>query len=152
MFLLVFGDNLENLIGHVKYAVFYLVCGFAAALAQIFMDPNSVIPMLGASGAISGVLGGYVVLFPTRKVRAIILARSTERRVIEKRKMTGDRQPQYTEFWAHAPIACPNQIRRYPATAKCLKGLFAAIIARVRPSKTFFRKIVGQTINVAVTR
>jgi membrane associated rhomboid family serine protease len=72
MFLLVFGDNLENLIGHVKYAVFYLVCGFAAALAQIFMDPNSVIPMLGASGAISGVLGGYVVLFPTRKVRAII--------------------------------------------------------------------------------
>ena len=72
MFLLIFGDNLENLIGHVKYAVFYLVCGFAAALAQIFMDPNSVIPMLGASGAISGVLGGYVVLFPTRKVRAII--------------------------------------------------------------------------------
>ena len=72
MFLLIFGDNLENLIGHVKYAAFYLVCGFAAALAQIFMDPNSVIPMLGASGAISGVLGGYVVLFPTRKVRAII--------------------------------------------------------------------------------
>ena len=72
MFLLIFGDNLENLIGHVKYAVFYLVCGFAAAAAQIFMDPNSVIPMLGASGAISGVLGGYVVLFPTRKVRAII--------------------------------------------------------------------------------
>src|SRR6187401_923094 len=53
MFLLIFGDNLENLIGHVKYAAFYLVCGFAAALAQIFMDPNSVIPMLGASGAIS---------------------------------------------------------------------------------------------------
>src|SRR4030095_6272515 len=72
MFLLIFGDNLENLIGHVKYAVFYLVCGFAAAAAQIFMDPNSVIPMLGASGAISGVLGGYVVLFPTRNVRAII--------------------------------------------------------------------------------
>jgi membrane associated rhomboid family serine protease len=72
MFLLIFGDNLENLIGHVKYAVFYLVCGIAAAFAQIFMDPNSVIPMLGASGAISGVLGGYVVLFPTRKVRAII--------------------------------------------------------------------------------
>ena len=50
----------------------FAVCGFAAALAQIFMDPNSVIPMLGASGAISGVLGGYVVLFPTRQVRAII--------------------------------------------------------------------------------
>ena len=78
MFLLIFGDNLENLIGHIKFAVFYLVCGFAAALAQIFMDPNSVIPMLGASGAISGVLGGYVVLFPTRKVKALIFNFLTE--------------------------------------------------------------------------
>ena len=78
MFLLIFGDNLENLIGHIKFAVFYLVCGFAAAFAQIFMDPNSVIPMLGASGAISGVLGGYVVLFPTRRVKALIFNFLTE--------------------------------------------------------------------------
>ena len=72
MFLFIFGDNLENLLGHVRYALFYIVCGFAAAVAQILMDTDSVIPMLGASGAISGVLGGYILLFPQRKVRAII--------------------------------------------------------------------------------
>jgi membrane associated rhomboid family serine protease len=72
MFLFIFGDNLENLLGHVRYAVFYIVCGLAAAAAQVLMDPNSIIPMLGASGAISGVLGGYILLFPQRQVRAII--------------------------------------------------------------------------------
>ena len=72
LFLFIFGDNLENLIGHVRYAVFYLVCGFAAAIAQIAMGPDSIIPMLGASGAISGVLGGYVLLFPKRQIRALI--------------------------------------------------------------------------------
>jgi membrane associated rhomboid family serine protease len=72
LFLWIFGDNLENLLGHIRFAAFYIVCGFAAAFAQIFMDSDSVIPMLGASGAISGVLGGYVLLFPQRQVRAII--------------------------------------------------------------------------------
>lgn len=72
LFLFIFGDNLENLLGHVRFAVFYLVVGIAAALAQVFMDPSSAIPMLGASGAISGVMGGYLVLFPQRQVRAII--------------------------------------------------------------------------------
>lgn len=74
MFLFVFGDNLENLLGHVRYFVFYIVCGFAAALAQILTDTSSVIPMLGASGAVSGVLGGYILLFPQRQVRAIIFS------------------------------------------------------------------------------
>ena len=72
LFLWIFGDNIENLIGHLRYAVFYLVCGFAAALAQVLMEPNSIIPMLGASGAISGVLGGYILMFPQRPVRAVI--------------------------------------------------------------------------------
>jgi membrane associated rhomboid family serine protease len=72
LFLWIFGDNLENLLGHIRYAAFYLICGFAAAAAQIIMGPDSIIPMLGASGAISGVLGGYVLLFPQRQVRAII--------------------------------------------------------------------------------
>jgi membrane associated rhomboid family serine protease len=72
LFLWIFGDNLENLLGHLRFAVFYLVRGFAAALAQVVMEPSSAIPMLGASGAISGVLGGYLVLFPQRQVRAII--------------------------------------------------------------------------------
>lgn len=72
LFLFIFGDNLENLLGHIRYAVFYLLCGFAAASAQILMGPDSILPMLGASGAISGVLGGYIFLFPKRQVRAII--------------------------------------------------------------------------------
>jgi membrane associated rhomboid family serine protease len=78
LFLWVFGDNLENLLGHIRFAAFYIVCGFAAALAQIFMDSDSVIPMLGASGAISGVLGGYLLLFPKRRVRALIFNFLTE--------------------------------------------------------------------------
>ena len=72
LFLWIFGDNIENLIGHIRYAIFYIVCGIAAALAQIILGPDSIIPMLGASGAISGVLGGYMLFFPTRKVRALI--------------------------------------------------------------------------------
>ncbi|MET0752585.1 MAG: rhomboid family intramembrane serine protease [Pyrinomonadaceae bacterium] len=72
LFLWVFGDNIENLIGHVRYLIFYLVCGIAAALGQVLLSPDSIIPMLGASGAISGVLGGYILLFPTRRVRALL--------------------------------------------------------------------------------
>lgn len=78
LFLFVFGDNLENLLGHIRYAAFYIVCGLAAAFAQIIMDTNSIIPMLGASGAISGVLGGYILLFPQRRVRALIFNFLTE--------------------------------------------------------------------------
>ncbi|MGD9561784.1 MAG: rhomboid family intramembrane serine protease [Pyrinomonadaceae bacterium] len=74
LFLWIFGDNLENLLGHLRFAAFYLVCGFAAAIAQIVLDTDSIIPMLGASGAISGVLGGYVLLFPQRQVRALIFS------------------------------------------------------------------------------
>ena len=72
LFLWIFGDNLENALGHIRYGIFYLLCGFAAAAAQIIMGPDSIIPMLGASGAISGVLGGYILLFPQRQVRAIL--------------------------------------------------------------------------------
>ena len=72
LFLFIFGDNIENLIGHIRYAVFYLLCGFAAAAGQILMGPDSIIPMLGASGAISGVLGGYALLFPKNPIRAIL--------------------------------------------------------------------------------
>ena len=78
LFLWVFGDNLENMLGHFRYAAFYIVCGIAAAAAQIVMDTDSIIPMLGASGAISGVLGGYLLLFPTRRVRALIFNFLTE--------------------------------------------------------------------------
>src|SRR5687768_10724005 len=72
LFLWIFGDNLENMLGHVRFAGFYMACGLVAAFSQIAMDSGSVIPMLGASGAISGVMGGYLLLFPQRQVRAII--------------------------------------------------------------------------------
>ncbi len=78
LFLWVFGDNLENMLGHIRYAAFYIVCGIAAAVAQIVMNTDSIIPMLGASGAISGVLGGYLLLFPRRRVRALIFNFLTE--------------------------------------------------------------------------
>ncbi|MDQ4120535.1 MAG: rhomboid family intramembrane serine protease [Acidobacteriota bacterium] len=72
LYLWIFGDNLEDRLGHFRFAVFYLVCGVLAGLAQVFTDQNSIIPMLGASGAISGVLGGYLLLFPRRSVIAIV--------------------------------------------------------------------------------
>jgi membrane associated rhomboid family serine protease len=72
LFLWIFADNIENRIGHLRFTIFYLICGFAAAFSQIVMDTSSVIPMLGASGAISGVLGGYLLLFPNKQVRAIM--------------------------------------------------------------------------------
>lgn len=78
LFLWIFGDNIEDRIGHIRFAVFYLICGLAAAFGQIIMDSGSIIPMLGASGAISGVLGGYILLFPHRRVKAFILRFFTE--------------------------------------------------------------------------
>jgi membrane associated rhomboid family serine protease len=72
LFLWIFGDNIENRIGHFRFAVFYVICGLAAALGQIAMDFGSIIPMLGASGAISGVLGAYLLLFPTNRVQVIM--------------------------------------------------------------------------------
>ena len=78
LFLWIFGDNIENRIGHIRYIIFYLICGFAAAIGQLVMDTSSIIPMLGASGAISGILGGYLLLFPTRRVKALIFNFFTE--------------------------------------------------------------------------
>ena len=78
LFLWIFGDNLEDRVGHIRYAIFYILCGLAAAVGQIVVNTESIIPMLGASGAISGVLGGYMVLFPRRRVRAIVFNFLTE--------------------------------------------------------------------------
>ena len=68
LFLWVFGDNVEHRIGHALFLIFYLAAGVIASFAQILVSPDSVIPTLGASGAISGVLGAYLVLFPTNRV------------------------------------------------------------------------------------
>lgn len=72
LFLWIFGDNVEHRFGHLAFLLFYLVSGMAAAAAQISLDLDSLVPMLGASGAISGVLGAYIVLFPHNRVYAIV--------------------------------------------------------------------------------
>jgi membrane associated rhomboid family serine protease len=71
-FLWVFGNNVEDSMGHVRYFVFYLLCGLAAAAAQTMVNPSSAIPMVGASGAIGGVMGAYVVLYPRVRVHMIV--------------------------------------------------------------------------------
>jgi membrane associated rhomboid family serine protease len=71
-FLWVFGNNIEDVMGHGRFVVFYLLTGVAAALAQVFAQPSSPVPMVGASGAISGVMGAYVVLFPRVRVHTVI--------------------------------------------------------------------------------
>ncbi|MEJ7763804.1 MAG: rhomboid family intramembrane serine protease [Thermomicrobiales bacterium] len=73
LFLWVFGDNIEDIMGHAKFVIFYLLTGVVAALAQVLIDPGSTVPIVGASGAISGVLGAYIVLFPFGKIRTAIL-------------------------------------------------------------------------------
>jgi membrane associated rhomboid family serine protease len=72
LFLWIFGDNVEDSMGHGRYLAFYLVCGVAAALAQAVVTPGSTVPMVGASGAISGVLGAYLLLHPHATVRTIV--------------------------------------------------------------------------------
>ena len=72
LFLWIFGDNVEDSMGHGRYLVFYLVCGIAAALAQALVNPDSTVPMVGASGAISGVLGAYLLLHPHATVRTVV--------------------------------------------------------------------------------
>jgi membrane associated rhomboid family serine protease len=73
LFLYVFGDNIEDAMGHISYLLFYLLTGLAAAGLQIAFDTSSTIPVIGASGAISGVMGAYLVLFPHGRIRAIVV-------------------------------------------------------------------------------
>jgi len=79
LYLWVFGNNIEDVIGHAKYIVFYLTCGILAALSHALTDPSSPVPMIGASGAISGVLGAYVLLFPRARVLVLIPGFGTTR-------------------------------------------------------------------------
>jgi membrane associated rhomboid family serine protease len=72
LYLWIFGDNVEDRFGHIRYLVFYLTCGIAATFAQLAFSLGSGIPNLGASGAIAGVLGAYVLLFPQRRVTVVL--------------------------------------------------------------------------------
>jgi membrane associated rhomboid family serine protease len=71
LFLWVFGDNVEDILGHWKFLLFYLACGVTAGLAQVVIDPSSRVPMVGASGAIAGVMGAYLVKFPRSEVKML---------------------------------------------------------------------------------
>jgi membrane associated rhomboid family serine protease len=71
-YLWIFGDNVEDRVGHGRFIVFYLFCGIAAGLGQVAMDPNSMLPTIGASGAIAGVMGAYFVLYPHSRVLTLI--------------------------------------------------------------------------------
>ena len=72
LYLWIFGDNVEDRMGHVRYFFFYLLVGTAAAMAQVYVHPRSSLPMLGASGAVSGVMGAYFVLYPRARVLAVV--------------------------------------------------------------------------------
>jgi membrane associated rhomboid family serine protease len=71
-YLWIFGDNVEDRVGHGRFIIFYLLCGIAAALGQVAVDPNSTLPTIGASGAIAGVMGAYFVLYPHSRVLALV--------------------------------------------------------------------------------
>src|SRR5215813_9144766 len=67
-FLWIFGDNIEDILGHGKFLIFYLLCGLAAALTHVFFNPFSRVPTVGASGAIAGIMGAYMVKFPRARI------------------------------------------------------------------------------------
>ncbi|MCS6858850.1 MAG: rhomboid family intramembrane serine protease [Abditibacteriales bacterium] len=73
LFLWIFGDNVEDRLGHLRYLFFYLVCGVGASIVHIFFNLNSTVPAIGASGAISGVLAGYLMLYPTARVATLVI-------------------------------------------------------------------------------
>ncbi len=72
LYLWIFGNNIEDVLGKIRFITFYLLCGLIAAMCHVFMDTGSQIPMVGASGAISGILGAYLVLFPKAKVKTLV--------------------------------------------------------------------------------
>jgi membrane associated rhomboid family serine protease len=72
LYLWIFGNNIEDAMGHGRFLVFYLLAGIVAAFAQFFYDPTSNIPMIGASGAVSGVLGAYLVLYPYARIKTLL--------------------------------------------------------------------------------
>ncbi|MBM4429101.1 MAG: rhomboid family intramembrane serine protease [Chloroflexi bacterium] len=72
LYLWIFGDNIESALGWFRFIVFYLLCGIGAALGQVLVDTRSMIPMIGASGAISGILGAYLILYPRAEVETLV--------------------------------------------------------------------------------
>ena len=113
LFLWIFGDNVEDALGHALFLVFYFVCGIAASLAQVLVGPSSTVPGVGASGAIAGVLAGYIVLFGSRPVRVLMQGVLTTvpsyvmigiwivTQLIAGFGVLGDAQSGGVAYWAH---------------------------------------------------
>ena len=72
LFLWIFGNNIEDRLGRIKFVFFYLLCGIVASLAHVLFNLDSLVPVIGASGAVSGVMGAYLALFPTARVRTLV--------------------------------------------------------------------------------
>ena len=72
LYLWIFGNNIEDLMGPIRFLVFYLLCGFVASFTHIVISPNSTIPTVGASGAVSGVLGAYLIVYPHARVLTLV--------------------------------------------------------------------------------
>jgi len=72
LYLWIFGNNIEDVMGHIRFFIFYLICGVAASLAHIVMETGSRIPMIGASGAVAGILGAYILLFPKARILCLM--------------------------------------------------------------------------------
>jgi membrane associated rhomboid family serine protease len=112
-FLWIFGDNIEDDLGHLRYLAFYLVCGVIASLAHVFSTTDSYIPSLGASGAISGVMGGYLLMHSHRRVMVILVRVVTEVpgfvavgiwflfQIVSSLQVLGDRRPGGIAYAAH---------------------------------------------------
>ena len=83
LYLWIFGDNVEDRLGHVRYLVFYLLCGWTASYAHIWPQPDSSVPSIGASGAIAGVLGAYITLYPRARVVDPAAARASSRQLVQ---------------------------------------------------------------------
>ena len=121
-FLWLFGNNVEDVMGHVRFVIFYLACGLAAALAQVFIDPASAAAMVGASGAIGGIMGAYVVLYPRVRVHTImwliLIFRLTRPRVGDARILVpaaGGRRGHRSGRWRRGLGAHRGIHRRCPA-------------------------------------
>jgi membrane associated rhomboid family serine protease len=73
LYLWIFGNNIEDRLGHVGYLLFYLLSGVCAAAFQVFYDPSSEVPMIGASGAVSGILGAYLLVYPHARIKTLLI-------------------------------------------------------------------------------
>ena len=137
LFLWIFGDNIEHRLGHVRFVIFYLACGLAASLAHIVFNSGSIVPAVGASGAISGVLGGYLLMFPRNRVYVLtwvgvdrragaVHARALDRDAVHQRRRLDrrDRMKPAAAAWptwrtsaVSSPVSCSRRCWRWAGAA-----------------------------------